>query len=156
MALKLSSTDKNLQALLEEIWKDNHVNAVENLKLRKQSDAVADAFKDSPAVAKQLGHVQMLVDLLADKLKDLSVAVYQQNIRSKKAEGDTSHHESSDLQTHALLDTAAGGDTDQLIAADDHDKRALMEQREALIRAIEYQIAYLVIAVETTTGRLKI
>lgn len=156
MALKLRSTDKNLQALLEEIWKDNHVNAIENLKLRKQSDAVADAFKDSPAVVKQLGHVQMLVDLLADKLKDLSVAVYQQDIRSKKVEGDTSHHESSDLQTRALLDTAAGGNTDRLIAADGHDKRVLMEQRETLIRAIEYQIAYMVVASESTVGRLQI
>lgn len=159
MTLTLSSTDKDLQAILEEVWKDNRVNAVENLRLRRQSDAVADKFSDSPTVVKKLMQVQMLVDLLADKLEDLSSAVYQQNIRNQeakaKANANALRQEDVDLQTHAQRDAAAG-DTTRLVAADDQAKHALMQQRNTLIRAVEYQIAYVVVAAEATVGRLQI
>lgn len=156
MALKLSSTDKDLSLILNEVWKDDRVNSIENLKLRRQSDAIADEIKDSPTVVKKLTHIQMLVDLLADKLEDLASAVYQENVRTQKAKGNAPHQQGVGLQTHAQLDTAAGGDTTQLVAADDKAKHALIERRSTLIRAVEYQVAYVVVAAESTVGKLQI
>lgn len=156
MALKINSTNKELQEILSDIWKDSCVDALENLKLRRYSDLVADRVKDSPKVVKKLMHVQMLVDLLVDKFEDLSRAVYEQNIRNQKAKDNKPGQESTSNQTHARLDTAANGNAEQLVAIDDQAKQALMQQRESLISAVEYQIAYVVVAAEVTIGRLQI
>lgn len=156
MALQINSTNKELQEILSDIWKDSRVNALENLKLRKCSDLVADGVKDSPKVVKKLMHVQMLVDLLVDKFEDLSQAVYEQNIHSQKTKKDKPGQESTLNQTHARLDTAASGNAEQLVAIDDRAKQELKQQRESLINAVEYQIAYVVVAAEATIGRLQI
>lgn len=143
MGLTLQATDERLSAVLRDVWKDGEVNVSEHIKLRKESDQAVAELKGVEGLADQLKNLQLHADELVRACMQLSNAVYDQNIKAQKER-----------------DTLSGADGNQqgtdLTSDGEARKNALNDARGALIRAVEYQIAYVVIGAQATVGKLLI
>lgn len=158
MSLELKVTDESLSKLLSEVWQDGHVNVVEHSKLRKESDKAVAELKGVEGLTEQLQNLQDHADGLVRACLQLSREVYEQNIAAQKERPQAaSGNIHADLKEQARLQSAYENQgTEGLLAVDDAKKDTLVEARKALIRAVEYQIAYVVVGAEATVGKLMI
>jgi len=158
MSLTLRATDDQLSLLLKAVWSDGQVNVVEHSRLRKESDQAVADLTGVEDLTDQLQKLQLHADEFVRACMALSKAVYAQNIAAQKdapqSAGTDLHAE---LQEQIKLQNAyEGRGTEGLLAADDAGKKVLIDARKALIRAVEYQVAYVVVGAEATVGKLMI
>lgn len=125
--------------------------------MRKQSDQAVEALTAKGLYVQELKALQHHADELVKACIALSRAVYTTNIEAEKDRRSTVEKDvHAQLQEQVQLQRAYEAGTEQRLAQDDISKQALVEERKALIQAVEYQIAYVVVGAEATAGKLQI